>query len=124
MARPGGLGLRKNMLQLHIPDEQALYNSYLPFLKHGGLFLPITPAEKIKNYKLGDEVFVLFTLLNDPDKMPVAGKVVWINPQGVQGRRPAGIGVHFGEMDKGATRTKIEKALGALIKSDKGTYTM
>jgi type IV pilus assembly protein PilZ len=117
MARFGGL--KKNMLQLHVSDEQALYNSYLPFLKQGGLFIPTD-----KNYKLGDEVFVLLTLLDDPEKIPVAGKVVWINPKGVQGRRPAGIGVHFGELDKGATRRKIEKALGQMIKSDKNTYTM
>ncbi len=117
MSRPGGL--KRNMLQLHIPDEQTLYNSYLPFLKQGGLFIPTD-----KNYKLGDEVFLLLTLLSDGEKMPVAGKVVWVNPKGVQGRRPAGIGVHFGELDKGATRNKIEKALGPLIKSEKGTYTM
>jgi len=117
MSRPGGP--KRNMLQLHIPDEQTLYSSYLPFLKHGGLFIPTD-----KNYKLGDEVFLLLTLLSDGEKMPVAGKVVWVNPKGVRDRRPAGIGVHFGELDKGATRNKIEKALGALIKSEKGTYTM
>ncbi|MDY6993773.1 MAG: PilZ domain-containing protein [Pseudomonadota bacterium] len=117
MARPGGM--RRNMLTLSISDENTLYSSYLPFLKHGGLFIPTE-----KNYKLGDEVFVLLTLMNDGEKTPVAGKVVWINPKGVQGRRPQGIGVQFSEQDRGATRNKIEKYLANLLKSEKNTYTM
>ena len=117
MKRPGGM--KRNMLTLNISDENTLYNSYLPFLKHGGLFIPTD-----KSYKLGDEVFLLLTLLNDGDKTPVAGKVVWINPKGAQGGRPSGIGVHFSDQDKGATREKIEKALATLLKSDKRTYTI
>ncbi len=115
--RPGGL--RKNMLTLNLSDDDALYNSYLPFLKQGGLFIKTD-----KSYKLGEEIFLLLTLLDSGDKTPVAGKVVWINPKGAPGGRPQGIGVHFGEMDKGATRDKIEKALAARLNSDKKTYTM
>jgi type IV pilus assembly protein PilZ len=116
MKRPGVM--KKNMLTLTITDEQSLYNSYLPFLKHGGLFIPTD-----KSYKLGDEVFLLLVLMND-EKTPVAGKVAWINPKGASGGRPAGIGVHFGELDKGATRERIEKILGAGLKSDKRTFTL
>jgi len=116
MKRPAGM--KRNMLTLNITDEQTLYNSYLPFLKHGGLFIPTD-----KSYKVGDEVFLLLTLMND-DKTPVAGKVAWINPKGASGGRPAGIGVHFGELDNGATREKIEKYLGVQLKSDKRTYTI
>lgn len=119
MKRPGGGGMKRNMLTLHISDESTLYTSYLPFLKHGGLFIPTD-----KNYKLGDEVFLLLTLMNDNDKAPVAGKVVWINPKGAQGNRPAGIGIHFGEVDKGVTRDKIEKYLANLLRSERPTYTM
>ncbi len=118
--RPGGM-MKRSMLTLHITDESILYSSYLPFLKHGGLFIP---TDKISNYKLGDEVFLLLTLMDNDDKTPVAGKVVWINPKGAQGSRPAGIGVHFSELDKGATRDKIEKYLVNLLKSEKATYTM
>ncbi len=117
MKRPGGM--KKNMLQLHLADEQALYNSYLPFLKQGGLFIPTD-----KTYKLGEEIFLLISLFKDGDKVPIAGKVAWINPKGAQGRRPPGIGIHFTEADKGVLRSKLEKSLGALIKSDKNTYTM
>lgn len=121
MKRPG---MRKrNMLSLYISDEEVLYKSYIPFLKYGGLFIP---TEKM--YKLGDEVFILLTLLTDGDKSPVAGKVVWINPKGTSGSRPSGIGVEFGDIDKGVTRDKIEKLLSGLIadktKSQRPTYTM
>lgn len=114
-----GMGMRRNMLTLHIDNEDKLYASYLPFLKNGGLFIPTD-----KSYKLGDEVFVLLTLLNDGDKSPVAGKVVWINPKGTTGGRPAGIGMHFGDLDNGATREKIEKIIAPKLKSDKKTYTI
>ena len=117
MKRPGG-GMKRNMLSVNIPDEMTLYNSYLPFLKHGGLFIPTD-----KSYKIGDEVFLLLTLLNDGEKTPIAGKVAWINPKGAQGRRPPGIGVHFGEMYKGTTE-KIESSLANLLKSDKITFTI
>jgi len=119
MKIPGKKGRRPNMLALHIKDPQSLYASYLPFLQHGGLFIPTD-----KPYKLGDEVFVKLTLLDEDDKTPIAGKVVWINPKGAGGNRPAGIGVHFGELDKGATRDKIEGKLAELLKSEKPTYTM
>ncbi len=110
--------MRHNMLTLHIQDELRLYNSYLPFLKRGGLFYPTE-----KTYKLGDEVFLLLTLLQDGEKTPVAGKIAWINPKGAQGQRPAGIGVHFGELDNNQTRNKIEGILVGIPK-DKRTFTM
>ncbi len=117
--RPSMGGMKRNMLNHHIPDELNLYVSYLPFLKRGGLFIPTD-----KNYKLGDEVFLLLSLLNEGDKTPVAGKVAWINPKGAQGNRPKGIGLHFGEMDDGKTKDKIEKLLVNYLKSEKATHTM
>lgn len=116
--RPGG-GMKRNMLTLHIADEETLYKYFLPFLKYGGLFIPTN-----NSYKLGEEVFLLLTLLKDSERTPVAGKVVWINPKGAQGNRPAGIGLHFNEMDRGVTRDKIEKALANLLKSERPTCTM
>jgi type IV pilus assembly protein PilZ len=112
--RPGG-----GMLNHHIKDVQTLYMSYLPFLKNGGLFVPIE-----RDYKLGEEVFILLTLFDGAEKIPVAGKVAWINPKGTSGGRPAGIGVHFADVDNGATRNKIETALAGMLRSEKPTHTM
>ncbi len=113
--RPGGP--RGGMLNLQITDKNTLYASYLSFLKNGGLFVPTD-----KQYRLGDDVFIALNLMGE--KMPVAGKVVWINPKGVQGGRPAGIGVQFGEMDQGKTRVEIEKQLVGMLNSERPTYTM
>ena len=109
---------KNRMLHVNITDEKMLYNNYLSFLKNGGLF-----CSTEKPHKLGDEVILLLTLL-DGRKTPVAGEVAWINPKGAQGGRPAGIGVHFGEVDEGKTRTEIENKLAGRLKLDKRTHTM
>jgi type IV pilus assembly protein PilZ len=114
-----GRDARQGILSLTIRDKSALYASYMPFVKNGGLFIPTA-----KDYKLGDEVFMLLTLTDSKDKLPVAGKVVWITPKGAQGNKTAGIGVQFSELDKGATKSKIEKSLAGALKSDRPTHTM
>lgn len=117
---PGGSKSgRQGILALAIRDKNALYAAYMPYIINGGLFIP-TP----KKYSLGDEVFLLLTLMDEPEKLPVAGKVVWITPMGAQGGHAAGIGVQFSEMDEGATRNKIETYLGGALKSDRTTHTM
>lgn len=111
-ARPG-------VLSLTIKDKNALYAAYMPFLKGGGIFIPST-----RPYKLGEEVFMLLTLMESKEKIPVAGHVVWITPKGAQGARTAGIGVQFNEKDSGLARSKIETALGGALNSDRPTHTM
>ncbi len=110
--------LRQGILSLTIKDKYALYAAYMPFVHNGGLFIPTA-----KDYKLGDEVFMLITLMDDSEKMPVAGKIVWVTPKGAEGNRAAGIGVQFSDQDKGKTRGKIETIL-ASVKSDRPTHTM
>ena len=75
-----------------------------------------------KRYELGEEVFILLALMDEPEKMPINGKVVWITPKGAQGNRQAGIGVQFSEADSAAA-TKIE-GLGTGLVSDRPTHTM
>lgn len=112
-------GTKQGILSLTIKDKSALYAAYMPFIKNGGLFIP-TP----KTYRLGDEVFMLLTLMDDKEKLPVAGRVVWVTPKGAQGQRSAGIGVQFSDLDKGQTRSKIETYLAAALKSERQTHTM
>ena len=67
-------------------------------------------------YALGEEVFMLLSLMDDPNRLAVQGKVVWITPEGVQGNRTQGIGVQFTQDETGAAaRATIEK-LGALVR--------
>lgn len=111
---------RQGILSLAIKDKGALYLAYMPFIKGGGLFVPTT-----RQYHLGDEVFILLTLMEEKDRLPVAGTVVWITPQGSQGNRQAGIGVQFNEgADGDAVKTKIETALAGTIGADRLTHTM
>jgi type IV pilus assembly protein PilZ len=106
-------------LSIAIRDKSALYASYMPFIKNGGLFIPTN-----KIYDLGDEVFILLSLMDEKQKLPIAGRIVWITPKGAQGNRTAGIGVQFSELDKGQTQKKIENHLAAALKSERQTHTM
>jgi len=110
---------RQGILSLTIKDKSALYAAYMSFVKNGGLFIPTN-----KEYQLGDEVFMLLTLMEEKEKMPVAGKIVWITPRGAQGNRAAGIGVQFSDQDGGTVRNKIETYLAGALKSDRQTHTM
>lgn len=109
---------RSGILSLTIKDKSVLYAAYMSFVKNGGLFIPTN-----KNYKLGDEVFMLLNLMDEPEKLPVAGKVVWVTPRGAQGNRAAGIGVQFNESDV-AARNKIETYLTGELRSERPTHTM
>jgi len=113
-----GGGARNGILSLTIKDKNVLYAAYMPFVKHGGMFIPTN-----KSYKLGDEVFMLLSLMDEPEKIPVAGKVVWVTPRGAQGNRAAGIGVQFSDQDNTAIN-KIETYLAGMLGSDKPTHTM
>lgn len=115
-----GGAVRQGILSLAIKDKQALYNAYMPFVKGGGIFVPT-----VKRYAIGDEVFILLTLLEDKERLPVAGRVCWITPPGSQGNRTAGIGVQFNESAEGeVVRGKIETLLAGILNSDKTTHTM
>jgi type IV pilus assembly protein PilZ len=110
---------RQGILSLTIRDKSALYAAYMPFVNGGGLFIPTK-----KSYRLGEEVFMLLTLMEETEKIPVAGKIVWITPQGSQGNRAAGIGVQFSEQDDGAARNKIETYLAGTLESERPTHTL
>ncbi len=111
-------GAKNGILSLSIKDKAVLYAAYMPFVKGGGLFIPTK-----KEYDVGDEVFMLLNLMDEPEKIPVAGKVVWVTPKGAQGNRAAGVGVQFNDSDDSA-RNKIETYLAGALQSDRHTHTM
>lgn len=110
-------GPRGGIMNLTIKDKAVLYQTYMPFLKNGGLFLPTN-----KKYKMGDEVFILLSLMDEPEKIPVAGKVCWITPPGAQGNRAPGVGIHF--TDDSIARDKIENQLAGALNADRPTHTL
>ena len=104
---------KPGLLTLTIKDKSALYLAYMPFVKNGGLFIPTN-----SNYRLGDEVFMLLNLMGEEEKLPVAGRVIWMTPKGAQGKRTAGIGVQFSDQDRGNTQKKIENYLAGALGGD------
>lgn len=106
-------------MSLAIKDKGSLYAAYISFIESGGIFIPTN-----KDYKLGEEIFMLLTLMEETEKMPVVGKVIWINPKGAQGHCVPGIGVQFTDKDGQTVRNKIETYLAGALKSDRLTHTM
>lgn len=110
---------KPGVLSLAIKEKSALYAAYMPYIKGGGLFIPTN-----KNFKIGEEVFMLLSLVDDPVKLKVVGKVIWITPS-PQANRPQGIGVQFSEKDGGIeVKNKIEAILGGALKTNRATHTM
>jgi len=113
-------GAKAGVMSLSIKEKPALHAAYMSFVKGGGLFIPTS-----RPYKLGDEVFMLLTLMEEPAKLAIAGKVVWITPPGAQNNRTQGIGVQFTQNENGiAARNKIEAMLGSALQSNRPTHTM
>lgn len=111
---------RPGVLSLTIKERSALYAAYMPFLRHGGLFIP-----SAREYTLGDEVFLVLTLLDDAQKLAVPGKVAWITPAGANNNRTQGVGIEFGADDAGKqAKLKIETLLGGALNSTRPTHTM
>lgn len=111
------------IITLELADKQALYAAYMPFLNNGGLFVPRSQLRG-QQLEMGDEVFLLVNLVEHSERLPVAGRVVWITPRGAQGQRQPGIGVQFSSQDGGATQQKLESLLAGSLESARPTNTL
>lgn len=111
---------RPSVIQLVFREKNALYAAYVPVLADGGLFVPTN-----RDYRLGEDIYLLLSLPDDPQRYPVAGKVAWITPANASGGRTQGVGVRFPNDDKTrALKLKIEELLGTAISSSKPTQTI
>jgi type IV pilus assembly protein PilZ len=116
----GGIAPRPSVIQLAIKEKAALYAAYIPLFSEGGVFIPTT-----REYKLGDDVYVLITLPNDHNRYPISGKVGWITPAKAAGGRSQGVGVRFPKDEKSRQlKLRIEEILGAALNSDRPTQTI
>ena len=105
-------------LSLTIPDVSTLLSAYMPFLDHGGIFIPTdTP------YALGQHVFLLLTLPGESERLSITGNVVWVSPEGVSGRRMPGIGLHFSQQDY-PVRDRIETLLAGQLDNAAPSFTL
>ncbi len=110
---------RQGILTLSIKDKNALYAAYMPFVVNGGLFIPTT-----RDYEIGQEIFLLLNLMDENERLPIIGKIIWKTPPQSGGYRPGGIGVQFSDQDGGIARNKIENYLAGALTSDRSTHTM
>ena len=112
--------VRPSVIQLVFREKGALYAAYIPLLTDGGLFVPTA-----REYRLGDDIYLLLSLPDDPQRYPVAGKVAWLTPSNASGGRTQGVGVRFPADEKTrGLKLKIEEILGTSISSSKPTQTL
>ncbi len=117
---PSAASARSSVIQLSIKEKAALYAAYIPLFADGGIFIPSS-----RDYRLGDDVYVLLSLPDDPQRYPVAGKVAWVTPAKAQGGRTQGVGIRFPADEKSRQlKLKIEEILGTALGSDKPTQTI
>ncbi|MCO4799269.1 MAG: PilZ domain-containing protein [Colwelliaceae bacterium] len=105
-------------LYLEFVTDRDLYQSYMPFVKTGGLFVRTT-----EHFELGVDIELQVLLPDSLETSIITGKVCWLTPVGVQNGTPAGIGITFVE-DPDNMRSQIEKAIGRLLNSSDATLTM
>lgn len=118
--KAGSTAARPSVIQLAIKEKGALYAAYIPSFGDGGLFIPSN-----KDYKLGDDVYMLLSLPEDPQRYAVAGKVAWMTPANAVGGKTQGVGVRFPADEKSRQlKIKIEQILGAHLGSDRPTHTL
>lgn len=111
---------RPSVIQLVFREKGALYAAYIPAFADGGLFVPTQ-----REYRLGDDIYLLLSLPDDTQRYPVAGKIAWITPPNASGGRTQGVGVKFPNDEKTRLlRVKIEEILGTAISSSKPTQTL
>ena len=117
---PAAGGARPSVMQLVFREKGALFAAFIPLFAEGGLFVPTSRA-----YQLGEDLYLLLSLPDDPQRYPVAGKVAWITPPNASGGRTQGVGVRFPADDKSRLlKLKIEEILGTQISSSKPTQTI
>jgi type IV pilus assembly protein PilZ len=115
-----GAAARPSVIQLSIKEKAALYAAYIPLFTEGGIFVPSS-----RDYRIGDDVYVLLSLPDDPQRYPVAGKVAWVTPAKAQGNRTQGVGIRFPADEKSKQlKLKIEQILGASLASERSTQTI
>jgi type IV pilus assembly protein PilZ len=111
---------RPSIVQLALKGKGELLAAYIPLFKEGGIFIAAT-----REYKLGDDVYILLTLPEDTQRYPVTGKVAWITPAHAAGNRMQGVGVRFSSDEKSRMlKATIEDFLGSQLGSGAATFVI
>lgn len=121
MATTAPQSARPSVIQLAIKEKPALQAAFIPLFPEGGIFIPTA-----RDYRLGEDVYLLLTVMDNPQRFPVAGKVAWITPANAAGNKTQGIGVRFpGDEKSKQLRSLIEEILGPVAESStRPTHTL
>jgi type IV pilus assembly protein PilZ len=105
-------------LQLVISNKVELHAHYMAFVEGGGLFVPTKQP-----FQMGMSVQVHVFLKEYNKKIPLQGKVCWINPESLDAEahtasvRKTGVGVQFQGEQAPKIKALFEKVLGALAET-------
>lgn len=106
------------LVSVRVTDPRALKSCYLPFLKHGGLFVP-----GARVYPLRQRLFLLVTLpalpgVSEQDTThALNATVAWLTPALAQDDRGMGVGLHFDAPDGEQTEPGIRRAIESLLQA-------
>ena len=110
---------RGGITTINYDTIEKLYASYLPFIENGALFIPTNQQQQ-----LGSQTFVAITLPNSSERMPLHGKVVWVNHR-AQAQRPAGYALQLGKDEAGLRiKNEVDRLLAGHLSSDKPPFTL
>lgn len=112
MPRAGGI------INFPIRDIVSLQAAYMPFVLGGGLFISSN-----RTVKLGDDVFVVTSLPESSERIPLMGKVIWVS-QRASGGKPAGFGIQLQGDEGKKFKDGAEKMLTGLMSAEKPTFTL
>lgn len=105
-------------ISLEFVSDRDLYQSFMPFVKNGGVFIRTT-----EQYDLETDITLTILLPDSLESSTVIGKVCWLTPPGAQSGTPPGVGVAFVD-DPDNVRSQIEKTIARLLNSSEVTLTM
>mgnify|MGYP001375957686 CR=1 FL=1 len=80
-------------------------------------------SQSSRTFPIGEEVFVVVTLPDTRERVPVNGKVIWVTHRN-QGNRPAGFAIQLSGDEGKRLKNEIEKLLAGQINSDRQTFTL
>ena len=104
-----------------ITDKRELYRSYMPFIVGGGLFIPFNEEVTPNKVQPGQKMFIVFSMLESKQKIPIQGKVVWICKSGPT----KGYGIALGDSaPMRALKENIENQITDLMAKKEPTYTL
>ncbi|RMH19629.1 MAG: pilus assembly protein PilZ [Gammaproteobacteria bacterium] len=110
---------KRFVLPIDATDRNKLHSIYMPFIAGGGLFFATE-----RPFDLGDEVNILLNLIDEPEKILLEGRVVWLTPKHSEGGNAAGIGVKLEGENASQVRSKIDNILAGTLTSGPYTQTM